>query len=189
MIALCFALCATLLPKTGGPYAYARKAWGPFAGFIVGWSLWLAEWTSLAVFPIAFVWYLMFFLPNLDWSQQTMIKVLYVIFLIVTNVAGVKAAGRMNDALTFIKLAPLVLFSGIGLLYVFSNPPTVVSNMTPFAPYGFVNAGAALVLIFWVYAGFEISSIPAGEIEHPRRTLPRAIVIGMLNVVPFGVRS
>jgi APA family basic amino acid/polyamine antiporter len=64
VIALCFAQCATLLPKVGGPYAYAKGVWGPFAGFIVGWSLWLAEWVSLAVFPLAFKRYLMFFFPN-----------------------------------------------------------------------------------------------------------------------------
>jgi len=51
VIALCFAQCAALLPKVGGPYAYAHAAWGTLAGFIVGWSLWLAEWMSLAVFP------------------------------------------------------------------------------------------------------------------------------------------
>lgn len=50
VIALCFAQCSALLPKVGGPYAYAYEAWGPFAGFIVGWSFWLAEWISLAVF-------------------------------------------------------------------------------------------------------------------------------------------
>ena len=61
VIALCFAQCAALLPKVGGPYAYAHAAWGTFAGFIVGWSLWLAEWMSLAVFPVAFTQYLMFF--------------------------------------------------------------------------------------------------------------------------------
>src|SRR5512136_3394565 len=66
VIALCFAQCAALLPKVGGPYAYARTAWGPFAGFIVGWSLWLAEWVSLAVFPLAFTRYLMFFFPSMD---------------------------------------------------------------------------------------------------------------------------
>jgi APA family basic amino acid/polyamine antiporter len=38
VIALCFAQCASLLPKVGGSYAYAREAWGPFSGFIVGWS-------------------------------------------------------------------------------------------------------------------------------------------------------
>ena len=66
VIALCFAQCSALLPKVGGPYAYARAAWGPFAGFIVGWSLWLAEWISLAVFPVAFTQYLMFFFPGLN---------------------------------------------------------------------------------------------------------------------------
>ena len=66
VIALCFAQCAALLPKVGGPYAYAHAAWGAFAGFVVGWSLWLAEWMSLAVFPVAFTQYLMFFLPGLN---------------------------------------------------------------------------------------------------------------------------
>src|SRR5512137_3114954 len=74
VIALCFAQCAALIPKVGGPYAYAKEAWGPFAGFTVGWSLWFAEWISLAVFPLAFTRYLMFFLPNLDFASQVLVK-------------------------------------------------------------------------------------------------------------------
>src|SRR5512136_3355116 len=81
VIALCFAQCAALLPKVGGPYAYAHAAWGNFAGFIVGWSLWLAEWMSLAVFPVAFVQYLMYFLPNLGWTEQAGVKLIFVTFL------------------------------------------------------------------------------------------------------------
>src|SRR5512137_1927703 len=110
VIALCFAQCAALLPKVGGPYAYAKEAWGPFAGFIVGWSLWLAEWMSLAVFPVAFTQYLMFFLPGLDWVFQVLVRTLFVAFLIVTNIVGVKAAGRTNDFLTIVKLVPLIFF-------------------------------------------------------------------------------
>ncbi len=64
IIALCFAQCAALLPRVGGPYAYVKEVWGPFAGFIVGWSLWLAEWISLAVFPVAFTRYLTFFIAR-----------------------------------------------------------------------------------------------------------------------------
>src|SRR5512139_107914 len=64
VIALCFAQCAAYLPKVGGPYAYTKAVGGRFPGFMVGWSLWLAEWTSLAVFPVAFVRYLMFFVPD-----------------------------------------------------------------------------------------------------------------------------
>jgi basic amino acid/polyamine antiporter, APA family len=198
VIALCFAQCSALLPKVGGPYAYARAAWGPFAGFIVGWSLWLAEWTSLAVFPVAFTQYLMFFLPGLDLAAQITVRGLFVVFLIVTNVVGVKAAGRTNDVLTVIKLVPLVFFVAIGLAFIFLNPTLTASNFSPFSPFGVGSFGAALVLIFWAYAGFEISTIPADEIKNPSKTIPKAIVLGIsivtifylvTNVVLFGVRS
>jgi amino acid transporter len=115
VIALCFAQCAALIPKVGGPYAYAKEAWGPFAGFTVGWSLWFAEWISLAVFPLAFTRYLMFFFPNMDLVTQILVKGAFVAFLAVTNIVGVKAAGKINDALTIAKLAPLIFFAVAGL--------------------------------------------------------------------------
>jgi len=185
VIALCFAQCAALLPKVGGPYAYAHAAWGTFAGFIVGWSLWLAEWMSLAVFPVAFTQYLMFFLPSLDLISQLVMKVLFVVFLVITNIVGVKAAGRTNDVLTLVKLVPLIFFAAVGLLYVASNAATTAANFSPFFPYGFGSFGSALVLIFWAYAGFEISTIPAEEIEDPGRTIPRAIILGISIVTIF----
>lgn len=99
VIALCFAQCASLLPKVGGPYAYAREAWGPFAGFIVGWSLWLAEWVSLAVFPVAFVRYLTFALPNLDPISIIVVKTLFVLFLIASNIFGVEQPEEQTTSL------------------------------------------------------------------------------------------
>ena len=197
VIALCFAQCVALLPKVGGPYAYAKEAWGPFAGFIVGWSLWLAEWISLAVFPVAFTQYLMFFLPDLGWMQGALVKVLFVAFLATTNIIGVRAAGRTNDVLTVIKLTPLIFFSGAGSLYMLLHSTVAASNFSPFFPYGLEHFGTALVLIFWAYAGFEISTIPADEIRDPGTTIPKAIVLGIsvvtvfylvTNVVLFGVR-
>jgi amino acid transporter len=198
VVALCFAQCAALLPKVGGPYAYAHAAWGAFAGFIVGWSLWLAEWMSLAVFPVAFTQYLMPFLPSLDFYSQAAVKGLFVIFLIITNVVGVKAAGKVNDLLTIVKLTPLIFFTAIGVLFIISNTAATTKNFLPFLPYGTGNFGLALVLIFWAYAGFEISTIPAEEIENPSKTIPKAIILGILivivfylttNFVLFGVRS
>jgi APA family basic amino acid/polyamine antiporter len=198
VIALSFAQCAALLPKVGGPYAYAKAAWGPFAGFIVGWSLWLAEWISLAVFPLAFTQYLMFFFPNLDVLTQTLVKVVFVAFLAVTNIVGVRAAGRVNDVLTIAKLAPLVFFVVAGIGWIAFNPSGVMGNFSPFAPFGFAGFGSAVVLIFWAYAGFEISTIPAEDIDQPKKTIPKAIVLGILvvtvfylttNVVLFGVRN
>ena len=185
VIALCFAQAAALLPKVGGPYAYAKEAWGPFAGFLVGWSLWLAEWVSLAVFPVAFTQYLMFFLPNLDPILQIIVKGLFIAFLVATNVVGVKTAGKTNDVLTVVKLAPLVLFTVISLFYIFLHPAEAAGNFTPFLPVGLGNFGLALVLVFWAYAGFEISTIPAEEIRDPSRTIPKAIVLGVSIVTIF----
>lgn len=184
VIALCFAQCAALLPKVGGPYAYAKEAWGPFAGFEVGWSLWLAEWVSLAVFPLAFVQYLGVFL-NLSFPIQTIVKGLFVAFLVTTNIVGVKAAGKTNDVLTVVKLAPLVLFATIGILFVVLHPTVAAGNFTPFLPGGLGSFGITLVLVFWAYAGFEISTIPAGEIKDPGTTIPKAIVLGITIVTIF----
>jgi len=198
VIALCFAECASLVPKVGGPYAYARKAWGPFAGFMVGWSLWFAEWISLAVFPIAFTRYVMFLIPNLSFCWQVLIKALFVTFLAATNIIGVKAAGRTNDVLTVLKLAPLVFFAVTGVAWMALNLGVVSANFTPFAPYGLNGFGGTLILIFWAYAGFELSTIPAEEIDKPTKTIPRAIVLGIAlvivfylttNTVLFGVRN
>ena len=198
VIALCFAQCAMMLPKVGGPYAYAKRAWGPFAGFIVGWSLWLAEWISLAVFPLAFTRYLMFFIPSLDVVTQSLVKVLFVVFLAATNIVGVRAAGRVNDALTLLKLAPLVFFVIAGISWIAINPSDAAANFSPFAPFGFAGFGSAIVLIFWAYAGFEISTIPAEDVEQPGKTIPKAVTIGILvvtvfylttNIVLFGVRN
>src|SRR5512136_330895 len=100
VLALCFSQCAAMLPRVGGPYAYAKEAWGSYAGFTVGWSLWLAEWISLAVFPVAFTRYLMFFYPDLGWMSQTIVKVGFVSFLAISNIVGVRAAGKTNDILT-----------------------------------------------------------------------------------------
>jgi APA family basic amino acid/polyamine antiporter len=198
IIALCFAQCAALLPKVGGPYAYAKEAWGPFAGFVVGWSLWFAEWISLAVFPLAFTRYLMFFLPNLSLTYQVLTKALFVAFLATTNIIGVKAAGKINDLLTLAKLAPLIFFSLAGLAWMVLHPALTSANFSPLSPFGFANFGSALVLIFWAYAGFEISTIPAEEITEPSKTIPKAIVLGIsivtifyltTNIVLFGVRN
>src|SRR5436309_4222649 len=66
VIALSFSYCVMILPKVGGPYAYVKAVAGPFPGFIVGWGLLLAEWFSLAVFPVAFTQYFLALDPGID---------------------------------------------------------------------------------------------------------------------------
>src|SRR5665647_1101850 len=166
IIALNFAECATLVPKVGGAYAYAREVWGDFAGFIVGWALWLAEVAALAVFPVAFVRYLSFFFPSITVTEGAIIKLLFIASITYVNIRGSKLAGRANDVLTIAKLSPLLLLIVAGLIYMAFNPTQTIANFVPFAPLGFSNFVQALVLIFWAYAGFELAVIPSNEVEN-----------------------
>ncbi len=185
IIALNFAECATLVPKVGGAYAYAREVWGDFAGFVVGWALWLAEVAALAVFPVAFVRYLSFFFPSLTFAEGAVVKLLFIASITYVNIRGTKLAGRTNDVLTIAKLSPLLLLIVAGLTYMAFNPAQMSANFVPFAPLGFSHFGQALVLIFWAYAGFELAAIPSNEVENPTRTIPKAIIVGMAIVTLF----
>ncbi|MGD0172447.1 MAG: APC family permease [Halobacteriota archaeon] len=187
IIALSFADAAALVPKVGGAFAYVCEAWGNFAGFLVGWPLWIAEVAGLAVMPVAFVRYLAYFVPSLTVLQGDVIKIVFVAVIAYINLRGVKGAGRINDVLTIGKLSPLLLLIVAGFIWLVVHPGTAASNLTPFAPLGFSNFGPALIIIFWAYTGFELAVIPSGEMENPTKTLPKAMIIGMAIVTFFYV--
>ncbi len=186
-IALNFAEAAALVTRVGGSFAYACEAWGDFAGFLVGWPLWIAEIAALAVMPVAFVRYLTYFVPSLTFAQGVAIKILFVVAIGYVNLRGAKAAGRANDILTVAKLSPLLLLIVAGFAYLLLHSGTAASNLVPFAPLGLSNFGPALVLIVWAYAGFELAVIPSGDVENPTKTIPKAMVIGMAVVTLFYV--
>jgi amino acid transporter len=185
VIALCFSYCTAILPRVGGPYVYAKDVGGQFTGFAVGWALLLAEWFSLAVFPVAFTQYFLSFFPGLDQFSQVLLKGLFIAIILVTNILGVRSAGKFNDILTIGKLAPLLLLMFSGLLFIGLRPETALLNFYPFAKGSPRDFGKALVLIFWAYAGFELSTLPADEIRNPRKTIPKAIAAGMMIVTGF----
>ena len=122
VLALVFAYCSYYLPLVGGPFAYVSEAFDDFYGFLAGWSLWIAELLSLPVFALAFTPYLEFLLP-LTVYQEVLVKGLFLGPLTLVNVLGVRAAGRVNDILTFVKLVPL-----------FSLAPRHAASITPPLP-------------------------------------------------------
>src|SRR5712664_3730805 len=132
VIALSFAYCVMFLPKVGGPYAYVRAVAGPFAGFMVGWGLLLAEWFSLAVFPVAFVQYVVALVPSVSGGEKILLKGAFVALLIMSNVIGVKKAGRVNDFLTIAKLSPLILIVLGGIVFLALQPSRIAANLNPF---------------------------------------------------------
>jgi len=184
IIALVFSEASAILPRTGGPYAYAVEALGRFTGFITGWSLWISSWVAIAVFPIAFIYYLEYFIP-LNPLGEALIKVLFIISLTLINIAGVGRAGKFNDVLTVLKVAPVLLFAVLGALHLALNPGLLASNYTPVAPMGLGALGSVTVLIFWAYVGFELVTVPADEVRDPERTIPLAITLGIVFVALF----
>jgi basic amino acid/polyamine antiporter, APA family len=185
VIALCFSYCVMILPKVGGPYAYVKAVAGPFPGFIIGWGLLLAEWLSLAVFPVAFTQYFVSFDPGIDDLGKALLKAVFIVIILVTNIVGIKAAGRVNDVLTIAKLAPLLLIVVGGIAFLALQPGQFTGNLVPFFTGDISAFGRALVLIFWAYAGFELSTLPTDEVIQPRKTIPRAIMVGMVIVIAF----
>ncbi len=185
VIALSFSHCAAIMPRVGGPYAYVKDVAGPFPGFMVGWGLFLAEWFSLAVFPVAFATYTIALVPELGWGSGLPLKAAFISIVFVTNAFGIRAAGRSNDVLTVAKLGPLVFVVLGGIVFLALKPSVLALNFTPFSKGGLVDFGQAFVLIFWAYAGFELSTLPSNEIERPQRTIPRAMMLGMAIVIVF----
>lgn len=183
ILALVFAYCSYYVPRVGGAFAFVSAAFDDFYGFLAGWSMWIAEVLSLPVFAITFTNYLQYFVP-LNIPLQLLVKFIFIFGLTYSNIRGVKAAGRINDILTFIKLLPLFLLVIVGLVSIGLNPG-LLSNYSPFLPYGLNNFGTSLVIIFWAYAGFELAPLPADEVKDPGRTIPRAIVAGMAIVTLF----
>ncbi len=184
VIALVFAYCSYYVPRVGGPFAFVSEAFDDFYGFLTGWSMWIAEVISLPVFAIAFVRYLEYFIP-LTFPVEIAIKGLFLLGLTLVNIVGVKFAGKVNDALTLIKMMPLLILIGAGIVFLATQPSVFLGNYTPFAPLGFAAIGPALVLVFWAYVGFELGTLPAAEVKDPGKTIPRAILLGMAIVALF----
>ena len=87
------------MPRVGGAYAYTYEVSGDFAGFVVGWALWLAEVAALGIFPVAVVRYFTFFFPSLMLQGRNN-KVVFISCITYINIRGTKLAGRANDVLT-----------------------------------------------------------------------------------------
>jgi basic amino acid/polyamine antiporter, APA family len=182
MLALVFANLGRAYPRTGGPYAYARRAFGDFAGFWTAWGYWIAAWAGNAAIATIFVSYGTVFWPELGTNNLLAFSVgLSVIWLLtLVNMAGVRESGVVQLVTTVLKFVPLLLIGVIGLFYISSG------NFTPFDPHHTTLAGHwhaitfAGTLTLWAFLGLESATIPAEEIKDVKRTLPRATILGTI---------
>jgi len=171
---LCFAEVASHFSETGGPYLYARTIFGPFIGFEVGWSVWLARVSAFAANSNVLIAYLAFFFPQFS-SGAGRLAILAIIpaFLAIANIRGVKSGAQLGDAFAVLKIGVLSLFGIVGLFFV---DWTRLSGMTlPDA----TNFGPAILLLIYAFTGFEYAVIPAAEAKDPRRDLAWALILAL----------
>lgn len=184
-IALCFAQAATYYDKDGGPYLYAKDAFGGFVGFEVGFVTWAIRIIAEATMAVAFATALGAIFPalNTGFGKNVVTSVL-IIGLACMNVAGVRVSKYVNNVITIAKLIPLVLFVAIGIFFIKGG------NFTPMFPGGHYTSGAfgqAAVVMFYAFTGFEGVVVAAGDMKDAHRNLPKAIAAVMVCVAAFYV--
>ena len=178
-LALTFAQLSMRWPQTGGPYVFARKAFGDVPGFLVAWSYWVSIWCANAAIAVAFAGSLGALFPALTATPlRAAACALGGLWLCAgINLLGVREAGRVQLVLTVLKFLPLLVFAGIAVWFVEPAQFQPFNRSTASMPAA-INATVALTL--WALLGLEAATVPAGAIDQPERTIPRATVVGTL---------
>ncbi|MEU9578998.1 amino acid permease [Streptomyces chilikensis] len=176
-LALTFGRLAERDPRTGGPYVYAREAFGDFAGFLAAWAYWITTWVSNAALAVAAVGYLAVLLPAVGehrWAACAAALVLQWLPAL-ANFAGTRWVGAVQLVSTALKFAPLLLVA-VGGLFFFDADNLGPFNASGQSTVGAVSAAAAILL--FSYLGVESAAVSAGEVANARRNVGRATVIG-----------
>ncbi|MGB6129525.1 MAG: APC family permease, partial [Psychrilyobacter sp.] len=182
-IALCFAEAAGRFKVNGGPYIYAKEAFGTFFGYEVGLMKWLMGIIGWATFAVFLANRIVLIFPMFDTSFGKMaIAIFSILFWTVVNLMGVKSSKIVNNIVTLGKLIPLVLFIFAGI-FMFGkvDTTTLAETVTIAAPNGNTLVEAA-ILFFFAFTGFEAIGIAAGDMINPQKNLPKAIVVVMIIV-------
>ncbi len=172
LIILCFAEVGSRFDATGGPYLYAREAFGATVAFEVGWLMWLARLTAFAANCNLMVSYFAFFWPSANSPvPRALLITAVVISLTALNIFGVRQAANVSNVFTVGKLIPMLIFIAAGLFFL--NPHAFALGALP-------STGAfsqSVLLLIYAFSGFEMAAIPAGEVRDPQKHLPRALLI------------
>ena len=175
-IVLCFAEVGSRYDQSGGPYLYARDAFGPAVAFQVGWlHLWTRLLSAAAVFNVLAA-YLTAIIPWVGTGAgRATAMIAGTIIATAVNVRGVRQAAWAVNVFTIAKLLPLVAVVVIG---VFHFDSATVASQAVAAPQW---TDAVLLLIFG-YGGFESAIVAAGETREPKRDTAFALVAAMLGI-------
>ncbi|MGB7930055.1 MAG: APC family permease, partial [Terriglobales bacterium] len=177
VIMACYAEVASQFSQAGGPYLYARTAFGRLTGILVGWMLYLAQTAAPAANANLFVIYLAEFWPAAKerWPRFVVLTLLVGILALI-NVRGARQGTAVSNIFTVAKILPLlmVVLAGAGVVIIHPAP---WGAATPVPATAWMKA---MVLLIFAYGGFESALAPMSEAKNPRRDAGFALFVALL---------
>src|SRR5215470_11574184 len=171
--ALTIAELGAAFPEAGGLYVYLRRAFGPFWGFLYGWSLFaVIQTASIAAVAVGFASYFGHFVPLSPGGAQ-LLAIAAIAALTAINVLGVREGIVTQNVVTFAKMA---VVAGL-IVLAFASGTSSWGHLTAAAPIrspGIAAVGAALVGPLFAFDGWITLSYMGGEVKDPARNLPFA---------------
>lgn len=190
-IAACsFAEMSTAFPESGGAYMFAKKILNVRAAFGVGWILWFAYIVAAVLYSLGFAEYAVAFgadiLKVLRFPVPTWLvgrRAVVVTALLASSAYTLALARKQSGGGQWATIGKLVVFSvlivgGLVVLATREGDP-VVRDLKPFLPQGFMGVVATMGLTFTALQGFELVASVAGDVENPKRNVPRAMFLAL----------
>ena len=203
---LCYSEFSCMIPLAGSAYTYAYTTLGEWLAWIIGWDLVLEYAVGASTVSISWSAYVVSILHDfgIDLPAKLVagpfeplvlpdgrtihglanLPAVFIISLIsLLLMVGIKESARTNAVIVVIKLAVVVVFIGLGWLYInrANYTPFIPSNEGAFGKFGFSGIMAGAGTIFFAYIGFDAVSTAAQEAKNPRKDMPIGI-IGSLMV-------
>ncbi|MGH8177636.1 MAG: APC family permease [Steroidobacter sp.] len=194
---LCVAELGAMMPKTGGLYVYLREAYPRrFVSFSYAWAaFWLIWPVSMAAVAAVFATYLAVIVEaatgvSLGVGGQRTAAAAGIVSLALVNCVGVRTSGQLTTIVTALKIASLAAIIalaallGAGAAQTLPASAAISATSAGFHPAAF---GAAMITALFAFEGWSYAGYVAGEIQQPQRTLPRAVIVGVLGVTTLYV--
>jgi amino acid transporter len=184
IVGACYAELATMMPRTGGAYIWAKPGLGPFYGFFAGWMSFFAQLIACSLYAAAFGTFAGELLaeitdtpPPAATARAATVGIL--LALLGFNIRGTGQTGRLEVLITGLKIVILLIVIILGLRLVLGKTEPTAA-FSPFAPNGYAGIIAAMGITFVAFEGYEIIVQAGEEARDPGRTLPRAIFASIL---------
>jgi basic amino acid/polyamine antiporter, APA family len=187
--AFIYAELADRMPRVGGQYAYIRDAYHPVLGFLFGWAeLFVIGAGGSAAVVVTFAKY--FRELTRTSIPENLIAIVVVVLLITVNCLGVRVGSGVQSLLMLLRIIAVTLVVVCGARFIWSAGTRMPWRPLLDRPASldlFTALGATMIPILFAYGGWQTSNFIASEIRDPRRSLPRALLLGVLGVIALYV--